>query len=139
MGLGERLEGRATSDHVVDERHEFVANGLALEPRSDTRRPYVWRVSARGELDAMSSDQLNDVVALTIDQGARAVVLDLTDVVFIDSSGLRSILKAQADLEAVGGGLSCVGLSPAAERLLDVTGLLDRLRNGQFERDEPTT
>ena len=47
---------------------------------------------------------------------------------FIDSSGLRSIvlLRNRARIEGID--LCATGLSPAAERILELTGLIDELR-----------
>ena len=56
-------------------------------------------------------------------------MLDLTDVSFVDSTGLRSIVRASRLLVDAGGQLTVSGLSGAAERVLELTGLLEGLRD----------
>ncbi|HET9600200.1 MAG TPA: STAS domain-containing protein, partial [Acidimicrobiales bacterium] len=46
----------------------------------------------RGELDAYSAPTLDAAVTKVLDGGAARLVLDLSDVGFIDSSGLRSMI-----------------------------------------------
>jgi anti-anti-sigma factor len=87
-----------------------------------------WHLLARGELDVASADQLAQALDPLIDGGATLVVLDLTDVSFLDSSGLRTIVRAATALEERDGRLVIDGASPAVARVLEVTGLLERLR-----------
>jgi anti-anti-sigma factor len=89
-----------------------------------------WQVDVTGELDLATSRRLDDVIDQVCDQGGRSVLLDLSRVSFLDSSGLRSVVRGRARMEAAGGTLSCVGLSAAAERVLELTGVLERLRDG---------
>jgi anti-sigma B factor antagonist len=65
-----------------------------------------------------------------IDADARLLVLDLSDVTFIDSSGLRTIVRARNALLARDGRLTCSGLSAAAAKVLEISGLLEQLRHG---------
>src|SRR5262245_52153124 len=92
--------------------------------------PHGWRVEVTGELEISTVPRLEETLASVIEHGASAVLLDLSDVSFVDSTGLRTIVQASNDLEARGGSLTCVGLSAAAERILELTGVLERLRAG---------
>ena len=60
-------------------------------------------------------------------QGATAVVVDATGLNFIDSSGLRALLSAREQLEGAGVSLQVTDLSPAVERVLDMTGTRELL------------
>jgi anti-sigma B factor antagonist len=82
-------------------------------------------VRASGELDAYTSDQLARTVAAVVAGGAHAVALDVADLVFVDSAGLRAILAARD--EAVRGGVSfeLAGARDQLVRLLELTGLSD--------------
>lgn len=98
-----------------------------------------WRLAVRGELDLDTSAKLADHVQLLLDRGAILIVLDLTDASFIDSSGLRTLVHAGQLLEDAGGRLLIEGMSPAAEKLFELTGLLERNRDWTAtRRDEPT-
>ena len=92
-----------------------------------------WRVVARGELDVATADQLATTLDPIMSGGASLVVLDLSDVSFLDSSGLRTIVRCATSLEEGGGRLIVDGVSPAVSRVLEVPGLLERLRGDQGE------
>ena len=62
-----------------------------------------------------------------LEQGARFAVVHCEDLGFVDSSGLRALVRAQNRFGEQGGRLLLEGLSGAAERVLELTGLLESL------------
>ena len=81
-----------------------------------------------GELDPHSADSLAEALhELVADDSIRRVVLDLSGVAFIDSSGLRVLLSAHEELNAGDANLVLRSPSDAVRRLLEITDLLDRL------------
>ena len=56
-------------------------------------------------------------------EGVGAVVVDLGDVAFMDSTGLEVLLATRRRTELEGGSLTLVGPTPAVLRVLEVTGL----------------
>jgi anti-sigma B factor antagonist len=96
-----------------------------------------FRLTLRGELDQSTTETLRTAIDDLITDGARFIVLDLADVSFLDSTGLRAILAAAQTLRDRDGRLTCEGLSGAAGRVLELTGTLEGLRDAR--RDEPTT
>src|SRR4051794_22712159 len=54
------------------------------------------RVAAAGELDLETGPQLEQTVRELLAAGFEHVIVDLTELVFLDSSGLRAILRLQA-------------------------------------------
>ena len=79
----------------------------------------------RGELDAYSAPTLDAAVTKVLDGGAARLVLDLSDVGFIDSSGLRSMIRARKQVGDEPSALSIRNPQPTTVRLLDITGLTD--------------
>jgi anti-sigma B factor antagonist len=84
-------------------------------------------VKVRGELDAHTVGEVERVLTPVAEDGPTQLVLDVSDVGFVDSSGLRVLLGLRRRLVARGGQLRLVELSSAFRRLLDLTGLLDEL------------
>lgn len=80
-----------------------------------------------GDLDPHTAPFLADAVKGRIEAGDRTVVLDLSDVSFIDSSGLRAMLTAHRELSERDGELRLRNPSQTTMRLLEVTGLVDQL------------
>jgi anti-sigma B factor antagonist len=91
--------------------------------------PGQWRIEVDGELDSSTCPEFLSSGVDLIDQGATSLVLGMKGASFVDSSGLRAIIELTQRLEDKGGGLQIDGLSPAAERILEVTGLLERYRS----------
>ena len=83
---------------------------------------YLLRVS--GELDLYVSPKLENELETLIRAGARHVLVDLTDVPFLDSSGLGVLLGASRRLGKDGFALTGLGLE--TRRVLEITGT-DRL------------
>lgn len=48
---------------------------------------------AKGEIDASTQDQLRVQLLDVIDRGATDVIVDMADVTFLDSSGLRGLIE----------------------------------------------
>lgn len=86
-------------------------------------------VVASGEIDAVSSPELSAALRNLIASDARSIILDATDVTFLDSSGLRVLVDVSRELEGSGGSLVIDGMSAAVERVLEITGMLERYRS----------
>jgi anti-sigma B factor antagonist len=91
--------------------------------------PHAWSVVVRGEIDIGSASQLAATLDDVIERGALLVVLELEHVDFLDSSGLRVILNAANRLHDMDGSLVVGGASPAVLSVLEITGVIDRLRS----------
>lgn len=77
-----------------------------------------------GELDPATAPQLDDALDQVLgDEQVTRLVLDLTGLTFLDSSGLRVFVTAREALGARGGDLVLRGPSANTQRLLAITGL----------------
>jgi anti-anti-sigma factor len=82
---------------------------------------------ASGELDLSSAGTLETYVGELCTDGASEVVLDLSGLDFMDSTGLRSLLVSE-ELCAVSGCSLLIGATtPDVERLLELAGLSELL------------
>jgi anti-sigma B factor antagonist len=88
----------------------------------------VTRIVPVGEIDMASANTFETVAGQVLLAHPERIELDLAGVEFIDSSGLRSIvqLRGRAQLDSIE--VCVTGLSPAAERVLELTGLIAELR-----------
>lgn len=101
--------------------------GLSMETREQASTgPHAYHMTVKGELDldnaATLTTRLDDLIA----SGATLVTLDASGVSFMDSTGLRAIVAAGNKLSARGGRLLIEGVSGAVQRVLEITGLLQR-------------
>jgi anti-sigma B factor antagonist len=84
----------------------------------------------RGEIDMATAGALQDAL-LAFEPGAcRTVSVDLEDVTFIDSHGLRVLIGAQRTLAEREIELVVTRAGPQAARLFEITGTADLLTAG---------
>lgn len=91
--------------------------------------PALWQLSLRGELDVESAPRVRAELAAAIESGATAVMVDLRNVTFLDSSGLSALVECGQALSARGGSLYLEGASGAVRQVLEITALLDHYRH----------
>lgn len=85
-------------------------------------------VVVRGELDLASSPQLEQELERVWGSGSDQLVIDLRELEFMDSTGLSIIVSAHQRLSEAGRKLSVVRGPAQVQRLLDLTGVSERLR-----------
>jgi anti-anti-sigma factor len=81
-------------------------------------------IAVRGEVDLGNAGQLAEAIAQAALARPDAVVLELAEVRFADSTTVNVILQAYA---AHGARFRLAALSPFVERVLEITGVLDVL------------
>lgn len=80
-------------------------------------------VAVSGEVDVYSAPMLRDELAKLLDNGAGSVVVDLTDVGFLDSTGLGALVTARTAAAQGGGQLAVVCTHDRILKLFTITGL----------------
>ena len=83
-------------------------------------------VSVRGELDVATAGSLEKLLLRRREPGAR-IRLDLSGLGFMDSTGLRVLLRAQQAAERGGWEVELVGVTRPVRRLFDLSGVHDAL------------
>ena len=92
-----------------------------------TVHPGLAVVSARGELDLAGAPELRTALSDHLSEGNGYVLLDLTAVTFIDSTGLGIVVGAGKRAQALGGCLRIVCDNTRVLRLLALTGITKTL------------
>jgi anti-sigma B factor antagonist len=80
-------------------------------------------VAAAGELDAHTAPALAAAVDPLADRAQGALVIDLSGVDFVDSTGLGVLVGALKRVREAGGRLDVVVTSPRVLKVLGLTGL----------------
>ena len=93
-----------------------------------------------GEVDMASAQMLEETLAEACTAGAKEIVIDLSGVEFMDSTGLSALLQGRAYCEAHDCSYSLTPAQRPVERVFKRTGIRDRLHfragNGQRARGE---
>jgi anti-anti-sigma factor len=85
-------------------------------------RDGVASIALRGELDMATVPDLEGHLAPFEADGVSAIMLDLREVTFIDSTALLSLVRARDRAKANGHRLILIGARPSARRLVELTG-----------------
>lgn len=80
-------------------------------------------VSLEGTLDASVAAKVRDELKSIVDSGRNQVVVDLTGVKFIDSSGLSALVTGFKAARAVGGDVALCGLTAPVRSIIELTRL----------------
>lgn len=78
-----------------------------------------------GDLDIVTSDEVKRDLAQLVDAGHVALALDLSDVGFVDSSGLGVLVAIHRHAESSGGSFVLRSVPPQVHRLFEITRLGD--------------
>ncbi|MFD5559265.1 STAS domain-containing protein [Kitasatospora griseola] len=87
-------------------------------------QPFIVRVN--GEIDLDTAPALRRALAAALD-AHREVVLDLSEVTFMDCAGLGAVVRARNQADRSGRRLVLRGTSGCVVRLLELAGLQRRL------------
>jgi anti-sigma B factor antagonist len=90
-----------------------------------------------GEIDLAAVDGFEGAIAALSDRCAGGdAAIDMADVSFLDSSGLRMLMKAHQQWVDAGATLTIVNPSSAVARIIEITGLVDTLHlDGTWQTD----
>jgi anti-anti-sigma factor len=105
-----------------------MTSEFSADTRSDAGN--IWVVRVKGEVDVSNAPKLEAIIEQVADSAPSRVLVELEDVTFLDSSGIRALVLAQRRLEEVGAPLVIDGMSAAVERVLEVAGLIDSFKTG---------
>ena len=83
-------------------------------------------IGVKGRLDAETAPHFEGQCSTLINEGKRRIVLDLGELSYISSAGLRAILAAAKNLKQGGGGLAVACLTPMVSEVFAIAGF-DRL------------
>ena len=90
---------------------------IQVESRND-----VVRIALKGELDTLTVPALLKELRRVQANRVSAIVLDLRDLTFIDSTGLHAFVNVWQDARSNGPRLTLVGVRHSARRLFEISG-----------------
>ena len=99
---------------------------MSLFDLQTSDEPYGFRAALSGEIDLSTVEDVESGLRSAIDGGSGAIVLDLREVSFLDSSGLRLMLRLHKDLGEAGRRLVLVQGPRRVARVFELTGAEDQ-------------
>ena len=76
-----------------------------------------------GSLTSFEIGQLRDAISRLVKEGRKNIVLNLSRLQYLDSSGIGELAKAYVSVVKAGGQVKVVGLSSKVEEILKITQL----------------
>ncbi|MEU7280018.1 STAS domain-containing protein [Streptomyces sp. NPDC045431] len=94
-----------------------------MQVRVEPRPAGVGVVTISGQLDYDGVAVLEQAVTSAQAQGLRNLLLDLSPLTFMDSSGVNAFLRAQRATTSTGGWLRLASAQPSVLRVIELVGL----------------
>jgi stage II sporulation protein AA (anti-sigma F factor antagonist) len=89
---------------------------------TETKINSVTVVHVNGRMDAITSGALETKVAGLLDGGSKAIALDLSQLGYISSAGLRVLLTVAKKMKASTAKLALFGLTAEVKQVFDISG-----------------
>ena len=83
----------------------------------------VAEIQCGGDCDMESAPDLEDAISHAVRRGFRLLLIDLSEATYLDSGGIRALLRARGEAEALAGRVALVGVQRQPRRALDLGGL----------------
>jgi anti-anti-sigma factor len=113
---------------VTDGELSYVLRSVTLLSFQTTITGDVAVVALSGELDVAGAALLeHELDRVATDHQATGLVLDLSDLEFMDSTGLRLVVLTDERTRADGRSFSLVRGRPDVQRVFEITRMTDRL------------
>jgi anti-anti-sigma factor len=113
--------GDHPSEHSSVDAHGIRPPDAYVIDRRETPEGIVVLV-LEGEFDLAAVPSLREQIEAARELAPRGVVLDLAEVTFVDSSGLRELLRARTASREAGKGFALAAPQPPVIRLFELTG-----------------
>jgi anti-anti-sigma factor len=84
-------------------------------------------LTCSGRLDANKAVYLNDVINRLVRDGSYHLSLDLTDIEYLSSAGIRTLVTQYKNLKTVNGHLTILKMSENVQHVLNMVGMADML------------
>ena len=85
------------------------------------------RLTVTGEIDIATAPRVEEAIATVLAQGASAVIVDLSRLAFVDSSGLRMLITLNDRAGAEGWSLGLLRPPEPAFSVFQITGAEENL------------
>ena len=88
------------------------------------RQALTKQIELEGKLDTTTSPQFDEAIAPALASDATVIVLEMANLSYISSAGLRSVFKARKAMEAKNGALLLVNVQPQVQKVFDIVKAL---------------
>lgn len=94
------------------------------------------RLVLNGDIDITVVNDLRKKIDDELRKGVTRLEIDLTDVDYIDSSGVGILIYVDRSLKPIGGSFSLIGVTDRVMRILSLAGLIDAIPTMRLETEK---
>ncbi len=91
-------------------------------------------VEVTGKLTSFESDALRNSIAQLLKEGRKQILLNVSGLVYLDSSGISDLVHTYMSVIKSGGEMKVVGLTEKVEEILKITQLYQVFQEFKDER-----
>ena len=100
---------------------------MTLSVLVSSKKTGVYVVKPEGRLDSETYPVLEEKIDSLMETATRELILDMSDLDYISSAGVRVVFKAKKGLSASGGELMMTDLKPQISKVFDIINALPSL------------
>ncbi|MBL7072105.1 MAG: STAS domain-containing protein [Candidatus Omnitrophica bacterium] len=97
---------------------------MSLETSIIKKKNFVYTVEMNGSLDSGTYQEFENELVEIIDDNTKAVVLDMTDLTYISSAGIRVVISTKKALKRKGASFAMINLQPQIRRVFEAMKIL---------------
>ena len=97
---------------------------MSLHVLVSSRKTGVYAVKPQGRLDSDTYPILEEKIDSLLASATRVLILDMSDLDYISSAGVRVVFKAKKSLSASGGQLMLANLKPQIRKVFEIINAL---------------
>jgi len=97
-----------------------VSDGVAQELLTGN----VLRLAPEGRLDTFSVPAFETALSESLDAGLSRLVIDMANVTYVSSSGLRALLSARRRARSAGGDVVLCNMAPRVREIFEMVGFI---------------
>lgn len=97
---------------------------MGLDIKVIKKRDYVYSVELNGSIDNETAPDLEAELQEIIDEKTKAVILDMSNVDYVSSAGIRVVMWAKKTLQRSQANFAMVNLRPQIKKVFDVVKIL---------------
>ena len=80
-------------------------------------------ITLEGEVDVYTAPQLKQQMIIMLENGAKQMIVNLTDVEYLDSTALGVLIGGLKRMKEIDGNMSLICPVPRIRRVFEITGL----------------
>ena len=101
---------------------------MALKVNSAIRRPGIFVVAPIGSIDAAGNAIFQEKVASVLNQNPDVIIFDMEFADYINSMGIRVLVKTKKAMKQRGGKIVFINLQPPIRKVFDILNALPSLK-----------